>query len=418
MRTRTALAGAALAVTALLTGCFGGDSEPGITDERIVIGSVLALNGPASGLGKGMRAGLEAALRGREVRGRRIELRALDDSYQPPKAAESTRRLLDEPPGVFMMAGNVGTPTAQVTLPILKEAGVPAVGFFTGAGVLRPGDGGPILNYRASYRQEVATVVEAALAEGVQPGEVCAYVQNDGYGMAGIIGVREALSRAEAPEPLLDRYDEILARSGERPVRNGIGPVGVYRRNTTDIEPGYRSLKEWEAASGQRCRLVVTVGAYGNIAHFVRYAEQQEEAWVVSAVSFTGADSFRSDLARYGIENRVLMTQVVPSLDADLAIVDEARQALGPDFGFVSLEGYIVGRMILRLLEEMPGDLTRENFMAHAREARFDLGGVAIDFTRDGNQASRFVALNQLTPRGWVAVDASAGVWQQLLAER
>lgn len=415
---RLAMAGVALAASWLLTGCLGGDDEPGITDERIVLGSVLALNGPASGLGEGMRSGLEAALRGREVRGRRVELRVLDDSYQPPKAAESTRRLLDEPPGVFLMAGNVGTPTAEVTLPILRAAGVPAVGFFTGAGVLRPGDGGPILNYRASYRQEVATVVEAALDEGVLPSEVCAYVQNDGYGMAGIVGVREALARAQAPEMLLERYDEILRRGGRQPVRNGIGPVGVYPRNTTEVEPGFRSLKDWEASTGSACRLVVTVGAYGNIAHFVRYAEQQDEDWVISAVSFTGADSFRSDLARYGIEQRVLMTQVVPALDADLAIVEQARQALGPDFGFVSLEGYIVGRMILRLLEETPGDLTRGTFMAHARESRFDLGGVEIDFTRDGNQASRFVALNRLTPRGWVAVRDVADVWRQLLAER
>lgn len=418
MHKRLAMAGVALAAAWLLTGCMGGDDEPGITDERIVLGSVLALNGPASGLGEGMRAGLEAALRGREVRGRRIELRVLDDSYQPPKAAESTRRLLDEAPGVFLMAGNVGTPTAQVTLPILREAGVPAVGFFTGAGVLRPGDGGPILNYRASYRQEVATVVEEALAEGVTPEEVCAYVQNDGYGMAGIVGVRAALARAEAPEPLLDRYDEILERGGERPVRNGIGPVGVYPRNTAEVEPGYRSLKDWEAGRASACRLVVTVGAYGNIAHFVRYAKQQGEDWVISAVSFTGADSLRRELARYGIDGRVLMTQVVPALDAELAIVDEARQVLGPDFGFVSLEGYIVGRMILRLLEDMPGELTREAFMSHARQARFDLGGVLIDFTRDRNQASRFVALNRLTERGWVAVRESDDFWQQRLAER
>src|SRR5690606_1034406 len=115
--------------------------------------------------------------------------------------------------------------------------------------------------------------------------------------------------------------------------------------------------------------------------HFIRYARKSEN-WLISAVSFTGADNFRDDLVRHGIDNGVLMTQVVPQLDSSLPIVAEARRALGANFGYVSLEGYLVGRMLLRLLEDTPGDLTRKNFMAHARQARFDLGGLEIDFAR------------------------------------
>jgi len=43
--------------------------------------------------------------------------------------------------GVVAMLGNVGTPTARVSLPILAENKIPAIGFFTGAGLLRPGVG-------------------------------------------------------------------------------------------------------------------------------------------------------------------------------------------------------------------------------------------------------------------------------------
>ena len=50
------------------------------------------------------------------------------------------------------------------TFRVLQEGGVPAVGFFTGAGLLRPGVG-QVINYRASYSQEVAAVLEAALHE-------------------------------------------------------------------------------------------------------------------------------------------------------------------------------------------------------------------------------------------------------------
>lgn len=400
LASRACVAGAVLALS--LSGCDSG-SAPGVQEDRIQLGSVLALNGPAQGLGQGMRDGLEAALEGRSVHGRRVEISFLDDSYRPVKAVESTQRLLDRPEGVFAMVGNVGTPTAKVTLPVLREEGVPAIGFFTGAGILRPGDGGPILNFRASYVEEVGTVVREAISHGIAPSEVCAYVQNDAYGMAGIVGVRQALEQNGADAALLSLYDEILSREGNEPVRNFIGPVGVYARNTTEVEPGYHSLKTWEQRSGQACRLVVTVGAYTNIAHFTRFARKSDD-WIISAVSFTGADNFRADLERYGVSGGILMTQVVPLLDSRLAIVQEAKRALGPRYGFVSLEGYIVGRMLLKLLEDTGPEPNPQRLMEVARAARFNLGGIEIDFSRDGNQASRLVNLSQLTDTGWVEV--------------
>lgn len=412
---RAAVIGAISGLAMLLSGCFFDDPEPGVSSDKIVLGSVLALQGPAEGLGQGMRDGLLAALRGRSVKGREIELRFLDDTYQPAKAIESTNRLLKDKQGVFLMIGNVGTPTAQATLPLLREHNIPAVGFFTGAGLLRPGSGGPILNYRASYEQEVAAVVDAVIQRGVRTDEICAYVQNDAYGMAGISGVRQALLRHDAPQSLIQLYDEVLARSGEEPVRNNIGPIGVYQRNTVEVLPGYQSLKNWEQRSGRSCRLVVTVGAYENIAHFTRYARKSED-WLISAVSFTGADNFRDDLVRYGIESGVLMTQVVPPLDSNLPIIAEARRALGANFGYVSLEGYLVGRMLLRLLEDMPGELTRANFMAYAKQARFDLGGLEIDFARDGNQASQLVNVNVLERGLWIEADQL--FWNNRLARR
>ncbi|MCP1675236.1 ABC-type branched-subunit amino acid transport system substrate-binding protein [Natronocella acetinitrilica] len=398
-RRRLRLSAVMAGLLVALAGCQS-SSEPGVTSDTIVLGSVLALEGPAQGLGQGMRTGIRAATRGRSVQGRDVVVRFLDDSYAPAKAQESTNRLVNSDEGIFLMLGNVGTPTAVMTLPILAEHYIPAVGFFTGAGILRPGSGGPILNYRASYVEEVGAVVDEAIRRGFGPDEVCAYVQNDAYGMAGIVGMREAMLRHDASQNLIDLYNEILSRGGDEPVRNNIGPVGVYPRNTAEVREGYQSLKSWEQRTGTSCQVVVTVGAYENIAHFIRYA-RRHEAWVISAVSFTGAENFHDDLRRHGIDSGVLMTQVVPNLDSRLPIVEEARQALGSEFGYVSLEGYVVGRMVLRLLEDMDGDLTRENFMAHARQARFDLGGIEIDFTRDGNQASQLVNLNSLTRVGW-----------------
>lgn len=385
-------------------------AETGVTDKEISLGSVLALKGKAQGLGQGMKAGLEAAFAGQKVKGRTIHLVTKNDSYEPAKTKNQTSLMIKD--GIFLMIGNVGTPTAIVSLPILKREKIPAVGFFTGAGVLRPGAGGPILNFRASYIQETAAVISAALKTGLNTGQICAFVQNDGYGMAGLVGVKLALRRAKAKSNVIKALDKIMAMKGTNPKRNNIGPVGVYTRNTISVKPGYKSLKAWEKKSGGRCKLVVTVGAYGTMAHFARNANKQNEKWIISAVSFTGANNFRGDLEKYGATKRIIMTQVVPLLNSKLPIVKEAKRKLGDKYGFVSLEGYIVGKMFMEILNKMEGEITREKFMKTARSSTMNIGGLKLDFTKS-NQASNRVVVSYLTKNGYRATTSS--VWKEFI---
>ena len=127
------------------------------------------------------------------------------------------------------MLGNVGTPTAKVSLPLLADAKVPAVGFFTGAGLLRPGIG-DIINFRASYVQETEAVIRGAIDAGVAPSQICAFVQNDAYGMAGVTGIRRALGQSPGTERIVKRLDLVLSLNGEDPPRNDLGPVARSTR--------------------------------------------------------------------------------------------------------------------------------------------------------------------------------------------
>jgi branched-chain amino acid transport system substrate-binding protein len=378
-------------------------AEEGVTETVIRVGGVMDLKGDSRGLGEGMRNGIEAAFKGVTVKGRRLQFTPLNDNYSPPKTVESTVKLLDE--GIFIMLGNVGTPTAKVSLPILAERKVPAVGFFTGAGILRPGVG-DIINFRASYVQETAAVISSALQAGLKATEICAFVQNDAYGMAGVAGIKRALSGREGTEVIIPLLDEIMAMQGESPPRNNVGPVGVYQRNTLYSRDGYASLKNWEAASGAKCQLVVSVGTYTAIARFAAYSRNKGDDWFVSAVSFTGADNFKSALNSFDVKDRVIMTQVVPLLDSDLPIVAEARKALGDNFGYVSLEGYIVGKLFVAAVANIDGPVTREGFLKAIRGKKFDIGGLKMDFTRD-NQGSDMVALTYLNENGYRPLQSS-----------
>jgi len=388
IKTSRYLVAAALASLVTLSATSPAMAEDGVTNNKIVIGGVMDLEGRSSGLGQGMRNGILAAFEGEKVKGRSLEFVALNDSYNPQKTVKATKDLISR--GIFAMVGNVGTPTAKVSLPVLEAAGVPAIGFFTGAGLLRPGVG-DIINFRASYVQETAAVINVALKSGLKPAEICAYVQNDAYGMAGIAGVKAALKRTGEAEDIIPKLDEIMSLHGEHPYRNNIGPVGVYTRNTFSSKKGYESLKTWEQTSGYRCRLVVTVGAYASIANFIGYAAMQGEPWTYSAVSFTGAENLKKALAQYGVDKNVIVTQVVPPLDSSLPIVKDARNALGDRLNYVSLEGYVVGRFLVEAMKQTPGnDISRKSLLATIKGKKFKIGGLTLDYSND-NQGSDLV---------------------------
>lgn len=388
-------------------------AEDGVTDTEIIIGGVLDLEGRSSGLGLGMKAGIEAALQNQTVAGRKVRFLPANDSYTPDKAVAATQQLIEQK--VLLFAGNVGTPTAKVVLPLLEAQQIPAVGFFTGAGLLRPGKG-DIINFRASYVQETKRVIDTALQNGVKPTEVCAYVQNDAYGMAGVQGIKEALQGKEGTAETLAAIDKVLTLQGDDVPRNGIAPIGAYTRNTFIAREGYDSLKAWETSHNTRCKLIVSVGTYEAIARFIAYANSKAEPWIFSAVSFTGADDFRKTLNKFTIKDRIIMTQVVPLPDSELPIVQEARNSLGKEYGYVSQEGYIVGKLLLHGLRKLETDnkpITRANLLTTFKGQQFDLGGLNMNFTND-NQGSDFVVMTQYSPDKWQALQDSA--WKTWLA--
>ncbi|MEZ5449116.1 MAG: ABC transporter substrate-binding protein [Thiolinea sp.] len=385
----------------------GWSAEPGISADRITLGTVLDLEGRSRELGQNMLLGMQAALKGQSVGERKLELVARNDSYTPDKTAAATQALIEE--GVFLFIGNVGTPTAQMALPLLAENQIPALGFFTGSNLLR-GDKPLIINYRANYQQETQRVIENALEAGVKPTEICAYVQNDAYGMSGIEAVSAALEGQQDVDDIQTALKEILAMEGDNPMRNGVGPVGVYMRNTFRSRDGYDSLKSWEKTQNTQCRLVVTVGSYTSVGHFIAYAQSKDENWTYSAVSFTGATSLLGDLNRFGIKDRVMITQVVPPVDLPLTLVAEARRKLKDELNLVSLEGFIVGKLLLhgfKQMEQGEQELTRANFLAAFQGQRFDLDGLKMDFS-DDNQGSDFVSIARLKGDTWVPMTKEA----------
>ena len=128
----------AVTVVALvaLPGAFGSRpaAVPGISANEILIGGTTALTGEASS-GSGTAIGAEAYFkyvnaRG-GVRGRKIEYTYLDDGYDPGRAVQATRRLVQRDK-VFAIFNSLGTAQNLAIRPFLNRAGVPHL--FIGSG--------------------------------------------------------------------------------------------------------------------------------------------------------------------------------------------------------------------------------------------------------------------------------------------
>src|ERR1700738_2440928 len=170
-------------------------AEDGVTADAIMFGQASVLEGPASALGQGMRAGIQAAFdevnaRG-GVHGRKLKLVSRDDGYEPDRAIAETKKLIDEDK-VFALIGPVGTPTSAAAQPIATAAHVPFIGPFTGAGFLRNPKLDNVINIRASYGAETEAWVRH-LTEDLKVNKIAIFYQDDAFGRAGLAGVKGAV---------------------------------------------------------------------------------------------------------------------------------------------------------------------------------------------------------------------------------
>jgi branched-chain amino acid transport system substrate-binding protein len=359
--------------------------EVGVSSDTILFGQAAALEGPSSALGQGMRQGILAAFteinaRG-GVHGRKLKLISRDDGYDPDRSAVQTIRLIEEDK-VFALIGAVGTPTTTVTVPIAKAKNVPFIGPFTGAGFLRAPDLHNVINIRASYGAEAEAWIKH-LTEDLHLKSIAIFYQDDSYGRDGLAGVKLALEK---------RGMELTAE-------------GTFERNTKAVGSAMRTLKRAEPEA------VVMVGTYGPCAEFIKLARKSGFNPIFVNISFVGANALAKELGPEG--QGVIVSQVVPfPWDASVKVVADyqaAEKALDPNLrpDFVSLEGYLSGRLVAAALEMAGPNPTRANMLQLINDVgRFDISGDIITFGQKLRDVPAKVFLTVIQPDGtFKAVD-------------
>ncbi len=352
-----------------LTICIVGGTafaEDGVSDGKIVFGQVAALQGPAQALGQGMRQGIlaafEAANRAGGISGRKLELKSLDDGYEPEKTVEATKRILDEDK-VFALVGAVGTPTSKAGQPIATAEKVPFIGPFTGAEFLRNPYNRYVVNIRSSYFQETEAWIDH-LVKDLAISRIAILYQDDAFGLAGLEGVQRAMAKRN------------MSLVGE----------GAFKRNTTAVKSALLDIMK------ARPEAVVTVAPYKPVAEFIKLAHQVKMQAVFVAISFVGSDSLAQELGDQG--TGVIVTQVVPfPWDTTLPVVKAYQGAIAAvdrnaEPGFVSLEGYLAGRLVVDGLKRIKGEPALVALLDAIAAAPFDFGGVTLSYGPMKNQGS------------------------------
>jgi branched-chain amino acid transport system substrate-binding protein len=339
-------------------------AEDGVTADAVLFGQSAPLEGPASALGQGMRRGILAAFnsanRAGGIHGRTLKLISRDDAYEPDRSIVQTTKLIQDDK-VFALIGAVGTPTSKAAQPITTAANVPFIGPFTGAAFLRDPKLTNVINVRASYDTETEAWIKH-LTEDLKIKKIAIFYQDDAFGRAGLDGVKAAMAQRG------------MELTGE----------ATYERNTVAVKTALITLKHADPEA------VVMVGAYTPCAEFIKLARKISFNPLFVNISFVGASALAKELGADG--QGVIVSQVVPfPWDTSLPVVADYQAALKAEepqaqADFVSLEGYLVGRLATAALEKSGPDPSREGLLTTIKTTgTFSIGGLVMTFGPEKN---------------------------------
>jgi branched-chain amino acid transport system substrate-binding protein len=360
----------------------------GVTSDSILFGLAAPFSGPSKELGRQMKVGLEAAFAqvndAGGVHGRKLLLVPEDDGLEPARTPAALRSLWEKRK-VFALAGNVGASNAMASVPFVLERRTLLLGAFSGAQVLRrdPPDR-YIFNLRASDAEEAVAVVRFLLRRGIHPEQIALFGEEGPGSEAAYQGVLKLFRREYKLATLLR--------------------VG-YPRNTLEVEDAVQRIR----LHAPPIRAVVMVASYRAAARFIARMRSFIPTLSFASVSGVGATALAEELQQLGagVSEGVIVTQVVPPVDSGATAVLAYKKQLertAPDErpDAVSLEGYLVGRLVAEGLQRAGRELDVEKLVDALESIRdLDLGtGLKVSLGPSEHQASHRVWGTVLDARG------------------
>jgi branched-chain amino acid transport system substrate-binding protein len=363
----------------------GGDSgTPGITAGEIKIGQSMPYSGPASAygvIGKSEVAFFKMINDKGGVNGRKINLISLDDGYNPAKAVEQTKKLVENE-GVAFVFNSVGTANNIAVQKYLNEKKVPQV--FVATGADRWGDPEHFpwtIGWQPSYRTE-AQIYAKYLMKEKPAAKMCVLYQNDDFGKDYLKGLQEGLA---------DKFDKVVIKTAS------------YEPTDPTVDSQIVTLQ------GAGCDTVLVAATPKFAAQSIR--KISDLGWKPLFFMSNVSVSMTSVLKPAGLDKATgIITGAYAKDPSDPAMANDAgmneyrawaKQYL-PDVDPTDVNavyGYGVGTTLVQVLTACGSDLSRGNIMKQAASLKAATAPVLIQGIEMSTSATDFRPLQQMQLR-------------------
>jgi branched-chain amino acid transport system substrate-binding protein len=365
---------------------------PGVTDNEITIGSTAPFSGPVSMLGtlaKAAQAYVSRVNAEGGVRGRKIKLVQYDDGYNPAKALEMTRKLVEQDQVLFMFQ-SVGTSVNNAIQRYLESRKIPQLMIMSGANKWSDPAAAPfVVPGMPSYSLE-GRVYARWLLENMPNAKIAVLMQNDDFGRDYLQGLQQGLGAKSK--------DMIVA-------------VGTYETTDASVDSQVVTLK----ASGADAFVSLTNGKY--TVQSLRKAHDID--WKPQIFLPLGSSSPTAIIRPAGPERAVAAITAAygkspadPQWEKDKGVADfrafisQWMPGSDPNDSLIS-GGYAAAAVLVQILSQCEDELTRENVMRQALSLRdfalaTTLPGIKINTSPKSHALYQQLWLQRFDGKSWV----------------
>jgi branched-chain amino acid transport system substrate-binding protein len=327
------------------------ENAPGVTATEIKIGQTMPYSGPASAYASTGRANaayfaMVNAQGG--INGRKLTLISEDDSYNPGKAIEATKKLVEKDQVAFIF-DTVGTPSNTAIQPYLNEHKVPQL--FVGSGADKWNnyrDFPWTVGWMPSYRVE-ASIYGKYILKNKPNAKIGIFFQNDAFGKDYIAGLKDALGSRydqmvvreehyEATDSSVDNQIEALQSSGADTLVTAATPKFAARVIHKVYSLNWKPLHFLAAVSQSIAAVIEPVGP-------------EKAVGIISGAYMKDPNDHAFDNDPEMKQWRVFMAQYMPGADMS-----------EPAY----LTSYAQSATLVQVLKQCGDDLSRENIMKQA----------------------------------------------------